>query len=63
MTTGAARSEAAIFETLMLAQLLEPVAGECALGGVGCSYLAESVAAHDGQFGDVLARLLEHRRG
>lgn len=64
MTPELARREAAIFETLMLEPLFAPLAQSTgALGGAGSGYLAESLAERDRAFGDVLARILEHRNG
>lgn len=62
MAIGLAPREATLFETLMMQQLFEPILGEDgALGEVGCSYLAQSVAEHDRAFREVLAQMLEHR--
>lgn len=64
MTIEVARREAVLFETLTMEQLFQPiVGGDGALGEVGCSYLAQSVAEHDRAFHEVVARMLERRDG
>jgi hypothetical protein len=61
---GVARRAGALFETMLLETVLQPMAEQMpALGGYGIDVLAQSVAQHDAAgFGAVLARRLEGDR-
>ncbi|HEY9085138.1 MAG TPA: hypothetical protein VIN40_04245 [Candidatus Tyrphobacter sp.] len=65
MDSAIARRAGAVFEALLLQQMLEPIArGEEALGEYGAACVAQSIARDDAHgFGAAIARVLERDRG
>jgi hypothetical protein len=63
--SAVAQRAGAVFEALLLQQVLEPLArADAALGGYGTACVAERIACGDaGGFGAAIARALERHNG